>query len=312
MDMPGYDTYAKMYGEGPFSARMGQEDIDLAKMFQEDKLRQQQAVTQGTSLDTMFKQDSYGDRLRQGASAADLAGFNAREQGVKTRISEQTEGLQLDAEQKKLLFSASKADLDGMELEAQRLAYSQNPEEREAGTKLLQMHRDFIKMRAEQGFTAGENAKNRNHQSAMERQRQDGQIARERERARVKSEAGAGDEKLSTDQLRAKYIRLAQEAQAAGRFEDAAMFQDQVRYITQMRASERPDPNANKIDTPAVAGLPAIPPRPPVVPPTGRPPQLGESQRPAAPAALPPGAKQIGTKDGKPVYEINGKRFIVE
>jgi hypothetical protein len=33
---------------------------------------------------------------------------------------------------------------------------------------------------------------------------------------------------------------------------------------------------------------------------------------PARIAELPEGAKQIGTSNGKPVYEVNGKRFIAE
>lgn len=32
----------------------------------------------------------------------------------------------------------------------------------------------------------------------------------------------------------------------------------------------------------------------------------------STPAGIPPGAKQVGTSGGKPVYEINGKRYIAE
>lgn len=40
--------------------------------------------------------------------------------------------------------------------------------------------------------------------------------------------------------------------------------------------------------------------------------QGGRPQAPARINALPDGAKQIGTSNGKPVYEVNGRRFVAE
>lgn len=201
------------------------------------------------------------------------------------------------------------------------MAYSPDPKIRAQGEQIIRLHRDFIKMREQNAFAAGEAEKQRKHAFAIEDVRNRNATARQRQLAEIKARAGAGDEKLTTDQLRAKYIQLAQQAQAAGDFEAAAMFQDNVRYITSLRASERPDPMAGKPDVGAIANLPTVPPRAPVQPPTGGPVSnllYPEGQpNPVAnrqPAGLPAGAKQIGTAKGtgKPVYELNGKRFTLE
>lgn len=271
MEMPGYTDYGKMYEMNPGAFFQAQEQLGLAQQFQKQKQAQAEQTTQGMGLDNMFKQDTYGDRVRKGTADADLAGYQANDAGVKSRINTATEGLQLNAEQKKLIQQASKSDLDMLEIEGQRMAYNPDPAIRAKGEKLISLHKDFIKMRAEQGFTAGENAKNRSHQSSMESQRQAGMAAREQARAKGKNNASAGTEKMTMDQRISHYAAKAQEARAAGDEVLAADLYAEAQYLSSLKAFQRPDPLAGKIDTPAIAGLPAVPPRPPVMPPTGTP-----------------------------------------
>lgn len=261
MDMPGYTDYGKMYEMNPGAFMQAQGQVDLASQFQGQEFQKGAQDLRTKELANLFSEQNDPQRLEQQRLTNEGMGLTNRQDKVKTRISEATEGLQLDAAQKDLVYKASKSELDGMEVLGQRMAYSQNPQERAQGEAMLKLHRDFIKLREEQKFTAGENAKARDHAFAIEGQRHKNATERAARLAEIKAKAGKGDEKLSTDQLRAKYIRLAEQAMGQGDHEAAAMYQDQVRYITQMRAYERPDPKAGGIDTPAVANLPAVPPK---------------------------------------------------
>lgn len=282
MDMPGYTDYGKMYEMNPGAFWQAQDQLGLAKQFQSSRQQSQDLANERVGLDNMFQKDTYNDRVRQGKAAADLAGYQASDAGVKNRINTATEGLQLDAAQKKLLMEASESDLKKFETGAQRMAYSLDPKERAEGERLLGMHKEFIKMRTEAGIRAEEAKKQRDHQFALEKYKQEQQTARQQALAKAKLDArGAAGEKISTDQLRARYIARAEKAKAEGDYELAQELYREAEYITQMRAFERPDPMAGRVDVGAVGGLPTNPPR--AVP---QPPMPTQAPQPAAAPTL--------------------------
>jgi hypothetical protein len=120
---------------------------------------------------------------------------------------------------------------------------------------------------------------------------------------------------MSTDQRRAWHQQQGFEAQQRGDFDAANMHYDQVRYLTEIRAFERPDPMAGRPDFSA-QGVPVVPQREAPVPPVPqdtRGPISRTLPQPAAPAQLPQGSRQVGTSRGKPVFETpDGQRFILE
>lgn len=276
MEMPSYDQYEKMYGLGPFSANMQQEQIDLAKQFQQSKQLNQDITNASQGLDAMFKGDSYGDRLRQNKAAADTATFQASDAGVKSRINSATEGLQLDAAQKKLIMEASESELKTLESIGQQFAYSTNPAERAEGERILRMHKDFIKLRDTQEFQAGENTKQRNQQMALENMRQ--KALTERENARAASRTSAGKTlvdvrtalsqgKTSPDKAAVALFAAAQQALAA---EDQMGYQalmNEAALMEQMARGLRPNPMEGKPDAGAFTGIPTVPPRAPAIQP---------------------------------------------
>lgn len=280
MELASYDQYEKMFGAGPMSSSMAMQNDDLARMFQQDKLKAQQAATGKAELGTMFDRDTYDSRVKGKQYETEKAGYEASDAGVANRTNTATEGLQLDAKQKEMVTKASKADLDQFEYGAQRMAYSQNPTERAEGQRLLQMHKDFVKLRETQTHAASEAAKNRSHAFALEGQRHKNATERAQSLAKLKLDAkGSSPEKLSSDQLRARYIAAAEKAKASGDFEAANALYAEAQYITQLRASERPDTAAGKPDVPAITGLPAVAPRAPVQPP-GLTPQVPQPAQP--------------------------------
>ena len=283
MELASYDQYEKMFGAGPMSSSMAMQNDELARMFQQDKLRAQQATTEKAALDTMFQKDTYGSRVQGKQFETEKAGWEASDAGVKGRINQQTEGLQLDAAQKEQVLKASKADLDQFELGAQQMAYSQDPKERAEGIRLMQMHKDFVKLRETQNFAAGESEKQRRAQAALEAQRQAGQIKLETlrgaNRIAAKGAAAKGIQsvyaalqagKTTPDKAAVAFGAAALEAQAAGDMEAYAEYSAAAARMEQLALTVRPDAQVGKPDVGAIANIPVNPPRAPAFPAGGQ------------------------------------------
>jgi hypothetical protein len=290
MEMPGYLDYGKMYEMNPGAFVQAQNQLGLAQQFQQSKQTQADLTNANTGLDVMFKGDSYNDRLRAGTAAADKAGFEASDAGVKSRINAATEGLQLDAAQKKIVMEASDADLKTMANQAQRLAYSLNPEERAVGEQVLKMHKDFIKMREEQKFASGESQKQRAHAFSLEKYRQDQLTQREQARAAAKAAGGKKvatlmealqSGKTSPANAAVALNAAAQEALQAGDTEMYQFYVNEAARMEQLARGLRPDPLGGKPDMGAITGLPTTPVRPPAIQPQGQAPT-----QPTAPAPM--------------------------
>lgn len=251
MDLPSYDQYSKMFGGGPMSTHYAMNDMDLAQQFQQNKLVQEQENRKATELQNIFNEQNNPLKL-------DKARMENQGLGVDTRIKMGTEKEAFNAAQREFIMKASKADLDAMEYEGQRMAYSRDPNIRSQGETLLRQHKDFLKLRDEQKFRAQEAEKER---------------AAEERAARIRASSGGGSKttspfgKMTTDQYRAillQKMEIARQNNDLNSYNESAQM---LEYVNAMKLQEKPDPSANKPDL-GGAGIATIPPRPaPVIPP---------------------------------------------
>jgi hypothetical protein len=267
MDMPGYLDYGKMYEMNPMAFMDAQGQLDLARQFQQGRLADQEAITKGRQLSNMFEEQSMPTKLQRGVLENEGLQLNNRQTGVKTRIAEKTEGLQLSAAEKELVNKATKADLDGIEFVGQRLAYSDDPQQRAQGEALLRRHKDYLKFFDEQKARREQEDQTQKNRIALEKLRQEGQDKRIQAQATLRANATRATDKMSTDQRIGWYVQKAEEAYQAKDVEAYNYYQSQIQYLNSLLADRRPDPNAGKVDINATAGVPTIPPRPNPQPP---------------------------------------------
>lgn len=282
MDLPNYTDYGKMYEMNPGAFWQAQQQVDLAQMFQDQKLQQERSIAEAKDLQNIF--DRQNNPLKLEEQTLKNQGL-----GVDTRIKTSTEPLALDAAQKEFIYKASKADLDGMEVEAQRMAYSPDPKVREQGVQLLTMHKDFIKLREDAAIEEGKQKRLFEQQIKLQQMRD--QAAAKKAAARSANRAKVAG--LSADKQYAEYMRLAQEAQDAGDDEGAAYYFGWAQKVNEGIANRRPDPNINKPDVGSM-GVPTIAPKAPAqIPPT----RGGASPKPAPKVTAPPAAVEYLKKN---------------
>jgi hypothetical protein len=316
MDLPKYDQYEQMFGAGPLATNYAMKDMGLAQQFQQQKLEQEKQASQKATLANQFDTENNPMLLEQQRLINTGRGYANDSAGVKARIDKATEGLQLDAAQQKFIKEAKQSDLDQMELQAQKWAYSPDPQQRAQGEQMLKMHKDFIKLREQDRLKADEQKRAYGYSSKLEGQRQAGAQKLQGMKADAKAAAAAGvgnifervqSGKVDPAKAAVAFGSAALEAQAKGDLESANLYQNAAAKMEQLANSVKPDTQANKPDMAAVTGLPTIAPRQPTfAQPTPA------SQGAPIPQDIPSGAKQIGTSKGKPVYELNGKRFILQ
>lgn len=212
------------------------------------------------------------------------------------------------------------SDLKDLEREAQRLSYSMNPDERKTGLDLLQQHKDFVKIRTQGDEQRKTAAQQQEHAKALETQRAGNAVNLERTRAEL-GKYNRGTTATTVDQQLAKARNALQAAEilenayyvAVENNDMAAAARYKERAINaRQRAAE--DASNRAMGAPGVGlnaqGQFSEKARPEAVAPIAG----GNSGNPRANVnpQLPPGAKQVGTSGGKPVYEINGQKFILE
>ncbi len=277
MDLPNYTDLGKIYEMNPGAFMEAQNQMGLARQFQDQKLLQERHTTRKQELANIFDEQNNPIRLQQGQLENEGLGLKNRGLGVDTRIKEATEGLQLDATQKALIQKAKQSDLDMMEIQGQQWAYSQHPDprvrerERAQGEQLLRMHKDFIKLRDTQKFTADEAAKQRSHAFALEAQRAKNAQALVTSKAAAKASADSGVKnvfeavqsgKVSPDKAAAAFGAAALQAEAQGDVEQASVYRNAAAQMEQLSITTKPDMRAGKADL-AGAGIATTPPRAP-------------------------------------------------
>lgn len=267
MELPNYLDYGKMYDMNPMAFMNAMEQRDLAQQFKQQKYAQEQEVLKQKQLANLFDEQNNPIRLQQGQ--ADLVGKQQtnRKTTVEADLAEGTKQFKLDEAQRQAVLGAKEHELKAMEAEGWLMM--QNPATRAQGQKIIDMSKEFVKMRQEAKDRTDLEAQRHKNALSLEDRRAANALARQQAIAKGKLDAKAGTEKMTTDQLRAHYISKAQAARAAGDMELASELYNEAQYITSLRATDRPDPLAGK---PALdqMGVPVTPQRPSAVPPTGR------------------------------------------
>jgi hypothetical protein len=301
-----------VFGGGVFAAHQMMNNIDIARQYQQQKMAEQEQITRSKDIANQFSLQENPIKLRQAtanASNTELGNIGKQYENLgkarTERISAATEGLQLDAAQKKLIQEASEADIKNMKNMFQRMSYSANPEEQKRGLAGLQLSEEFVKIRA----TGEENRKTQKQikedQMAIVKYQQDQMTAREKAKAQAKAAITKNiDDQLATGKVSPQNAAVALMAQAAKTAdpEVRAILVERAQVMANLAQQLRPDPSVGK---PEIEGLPTRE-RAPIQ--LGGNPGNPRSNKPQLPA----GAKQIGTSGGKPVYEINGQKFILE
>ena len=294
MDLPNYTDLGKIYEMNPGAFMEAQEQMGLARQFQAQKLQQENEITRSKGLANLFDEQNNPLKLENQQISNRKLGYEADSSGVKSRIDVATEGLQLDAKQKEFVQKAKQSDLDMMEIQGQQWAYSTDPKLRAQGEQILRMHKDFLKLRDTQKFTAEEAAKNRQHDFALEAQRAKSAQALVGARAAAKG-AGSGNSiqdvftavqngKVTPDKAAVAFGAAAMQAQASGDAENAALYQNAASVMEQLAQGLKPNPQVGKVDQGAVTGLPTTPPKAPV---------FQAPQRPLMPPAGPVVAPKV-------------------
>jgi hypothetical protein len=286
MEMPNYLDYGKMYEMNPGAFWQAQNQVGLAQQFQDQKLAQEQEVTKQKNLANLFTEQNDPLRLENQRISNEKLGFETSDAGVKSRINKATEGLQLDQAQRDFVTKAKKSDLDQMELVAQQMAYSQNPQERSQGESLLKMHRDFVKIREEGKIRADEGVAAGRRALDLERMRAGNQRSLEQ----LRIDAGKYNKKNSgtissiNDALRSgkltyerAAVLMANEAAGADDPVEQQRFLNMARMYEEMNLRQKTAGVQGKVDVGATTGLPTQQVAP-VIPPQGQP----QQQAPAA------------------------------
>lgn len=153
--LPGYDQYSKWLGEGPGGYAMASDQMDLAKLFADQSLRQQEQKTLSDVMRNQQDEQMNPLLVEQQQLNNTGKGFSNTTAGVNSRNTAALEQPSLEVMRKELANKATQAELDGMYSHAQKMMASKNPEEVVEGTRIMDTHKDFIKLRKQ-----GENAAN--------------------------------------------------------------------------------------------------------------------------------------------------------
>jgi hypothetical protein len=277
MELPQYDQYSKWFGDGPYSVHMGMNQMDLAQQFQQQKLQQEQENTKAKSLANMYSEQVNPLQVKQQEQLTQQQQYQTSDMGVKSRNVKANEPFQLTADQKALVAKASKSDLDSMEYEFQRMAYSQDPATRALGETGMKMHKSFVMLR-EKGDNAldkvdaqGQNA------LAVQLARNAGaeRTANINAAARLAAKQRVGEQskniydliaqgKLTPDKAATAMSAMALKAQASKDGVLASEYDNAAKYFQQLAPTVKTDNQAGKVDIGAVTGLPTIPARQPI------------------------------------------------
>lgn len=321
MDFTTADDLLKMYGNrNPISNFIFDEQIA-------NQAQNRQLGMQGKGLDNRGKElanlyAEQNDPIRLQDNQATLAGKRIKNEQDTFALDKTTRTHESDVNQalRDAVSKLKESDLKDLEREAQRLSYSMNPDERKAGLDLMQQHKSFVEIRARGEDQRKTAAQQQEHAKALETQRAGNAVSLERTKAEL-GKYNRGTTATTVDQQLAKARNALQAAEilenayyvAVENNDMAAAARYKERAINaRQRAAE--DASNRAMGAPGMGvdaqGKYTEKARPEAVAPIAG----GNPGNPRANVnpQLPPGAKQVGTSGGKPVYEINGQQFILE
>lgn len=276
MEMPNYLDYEKINRMDPWSNYQAGQQIDLARMYQQNEQQKQLGDIKAKGLANMYEEQAMPTRLAQGQATLEQTLQGNRKSRVEADIAENTYPLSLEEKKKKLILDASQHDLDQFFVGAQKMANDPDPRIRQQGLSALMMHKDFIKMREEHKNTMEKTtAENLSREKIAS-----GHDATTREVANIRATAQAANRKtvegMDAELREAKgnalalsvvFNKYAQKAATEGNIEVAQTLAQQAQYYLAMGERQhgaataagqanKPDPNA--------FGIPTVPATPPV------------------------------------------------
>ena len=302
-------------------------------MFQDQKLQQERALTESKGLANTFAAQNNPQLLKRQALANEEGELGMVQKRIDSNIAKQTEQGQYTAAQMKQLAALDEGKLKQIEHQARIMMYSEDPAISAKGKAMMMKHPELVKMAEQARLNMEQKKMERDSAERIARMNRDSaeKVATISANARIAAKTAGNSVKdvftsvqsgkVSPDKAAAAFGAAALQAQASGDEENFTIYSNAASVMERLANTVKPDAQAGKPDMNNM-GIPTNPPRAPVFPPADPRGPLSQKLFPLQPdkdprgptasgPVLPEGAKQVGTSKGKPVYEINGKRFIV-
>jgi hypothetical protein len=276
--------YTQAFGNTPFALEFGMQD-----MYAEKEKAQQQAETTRLNQESTRLSNMYNEQMNP---------LKVQSQQMENDYTSQIQPIKITSELADYAKKAKQNELEMMEILARKMALSNDPKESAEGIRMMGLTKEFYKIREQTD-------------SKVKVEETKGDIRKEVEAVKAKLRppkvvggGGGGPKPLGSDKIAGQVLQQAVDAQKNGDTETAN------RYLAEYEAIKRA--GSPRIDS--RAGNPTLQPDGSIgqIPPRPAPAFVPRTSAPAPKTALPAGAKQVGTHKGKPVYEINGKRFLME
>jgi hypothetical protein len=143
MDMPGYLDYGKIMQMNPFAAYQANQQMDLAKQFQDQKYQQEQNTTNKGTLENIFSAQNNPNKVQGQILQNEGQGLLNESQGYKNRTdrlgAERAEANQqnvLSADQRAAALKMSEDDMKAFDFHVGELLRNPDPAQRAEGAKL--------------------------------------------------------------------------------------------------------------------------------------------------------------------------------
>jgi len=143
MDMPGYLDYGKIMQMNPFAAYQANQQMDLAKQFQDQKYQQEQNTTNKGTLENIFSAQNNPNKVQQQILQNEGLGLSNENMGYKNRTdklgAERAEANQqniLSADQRAAALKMSDDDMKAFDFHVGELLRNPDPAQRAEGAKL--------------------------------------------------------------------------------------------------------------------------------------------------------------------------------
>lgn len=171
MDTPQYADFGRMFEMTPMAGYMALEQAGLARQFEEQKRREAAAQAganlETTNLSNLYSQQTLPSRVESQRLDTATKAAELEPKITTAEVSKATRPQTVDQAKREAVLRASQQEIDAIGQKAQLMAYGSDPKQREQGIKLMQLHRDFVKMREESNLKRAEEAqKTRGHSEA--------------------------------------------------------------------------------------------------------------------------------------------------
>lgn len=137
----------KLYGMNPYSAGLIEDQMknqnSLAQQFANQGLAEGQQDIRSKELKNLFDVENNPLLLEQNR-------INNRKGTLQNDYTQATQAAKIDNDLADFALKVPERELKKLEMEGQKMAYSNDPVVRQQGLQIIGMHRDFVKMREEE------------------------------------------------------------------------------------------------------------------------------------------------------------------